>query len=40
MLRTEKEDIQVSYETLSAEKNRLQSKVAELEMEKATMEEK
>ena len=40
MLKTKKEGVQVSYETLSAEKNRLQRKVAELEMEKATTEEK
>ena len=40
MLRTERDDIQLSYGNLSAEKNRLESRVTELEMEKATTEEK
>ena len=40
MLKTEKYDLQVSYETLSAEKNQLQSRIAELEEERATTEER
>ena len=40
MLKTEKNDLQVSYETLSAEKVQLQNKVIELESKKATTEER
>ena len=40
MLKTEKNDLQVSYETLGAEKVQLQNKVIELESEKAATEEK
>ena len=40
MLKTKKNVLQVSYENLSAEKNRLRSRITELEMEKATTEEK
>ena len=39
MLKTKKNDLKVSYETLSAEKDQLQSKIAELEAQKATIEE-
>ena len=40
MLRTGRDDLQLSYGNLSAEKNKLESRVTELEMEKATIEEK
>ena len=40
MLKTEKDDLHISYETLSAKKDRLQSKIAELEIEKATTKER
>ena len=40
MLKTERDDLQVSYENLSAKKDQLQSKVVELEIEKATTEER
>ena len=40
MLKTEKDDLQLSYGNLSVGKNKLESRVAELEMEKATIEEK
>ena len=40
MLKTEKDDLQLSYGNLIAEKNRLDSKITELEMEKDTTEEK
>ena len=40
MLKTKRDDLQVSYENLSAEKNGLQSKVTELEMEESTTKEK
>ena len=40
MLKTEKNDLKVSYENLSAEKDQLQCKIAELEIEKATTEER
>ena len=40
MLKTERDHHQVSYENLSVEKNRLQRKVAELEIEKATTKKK
>ena len=40
MLKTERDDLQVSYENLSAEKDRLQSKVTELEIEKVTTRER
>ena len=40
MLKTERDDIQVSYDNLSVENNMLQSKVVELEREKATTEER
>ena len=40
MLKTEKDELKASYETLSAEKDQLQSKVVELEAHRATMEEK
>ena len=36
MLKTEKDDLQVSYENLSAEKDQLQSKIVELETKKAS----
>ena len=40
MLENEKDNLQLSYENLSEEKNKLESMVTELEMEKATGEEK
>ena len=40
MLKNEKNDLQVSYETLSAKKVQLQNRVIELELEKAAIEEK
>ena len=40
MLKTDKNDLKVSYETLSAEKDQLQSKIAKLEAQKATIEER
>ena len=40
MLKTEKDDIQWSYGNLSAGKNMLESRFIELEMEKATIDEK
>ena len=40
VLKTEKDDIQVSCETLSVEKDQLQRRIAELETEKATTEER
>ena len=40
MLKTEKYDIQVSYETLSVEKDQLLSIIVELETEKATTKER
>ena len=40
MLKIEKNDLKVSYETLSAEKDQLQRKIAELEAQKATVEER
>ena len=40
VLKTENNEIQVSYETLSVEKDQLQSIIAELEIEKATTEER
>ena len=40
VLKTKKDDIQVSYETLSVEKDQLQSIIVELETEKATTEER
>ena len=40
MLKTEKDDLQLSYGNLSEEKNKLESRVTEPEMEKATAEEK
>ena len=40
MLKSEKTDLQVSYETLSVEKVQLQNKVIELESEKAAIEER
>ena len=40
MLKSEKTDLQVSYETLSAEKVQLQNKVIELESEKDSTEER
>ena len=39
MLKSEKTDLQVSYETLSAEKVQLQNEVIELESEKVATEE-
>ena len=39
-LKTENNDLKVSYETLSAEKNQLQSNVVELEAQRATIEER
>ena len=40
MLKTEKNDLKVSHETLSAEKDQLQSKIDELEAHKATIEDR
>ena len=40
MLKSDKNDLQVSYETLSAEKVQLQNKVIKLESEKASTEER
>ena len=40
MLRTERTNLQVSYETLSSEKVQLQNKVIELESEKVATEER
>ena len=40
MLKIERDDLWVSYENLSAEQDRLQINVAELEIEKATTEER
>ena len=40
VMRTERTDLQVSYETLSLEKVQLQNKVIELESEKAATEER
>ena len=40
MLKTARDDLQVSYENLSVEKNRLQRRVTKLEMKKDTTEEK
>ena len=40
MPKTEKNGLQVSYESLGAEKVQLQNRIIELESEKAAMEEK
>ena len=40
VLKTKKDDLQVSYETLSVENDQLQSRIVELEAEKATIEER
>ena len=40
MLKTERDDLQLSYGNLSAEKSRLESRFTELKMEKDTKEEK
>ena len=40
MLKTDKNDLKVSYETLSAETDQLQSKIDDLEAQKATIEER
>ena len=40
MLKTERDDLTISYENLSAEKDSLQRKVTKLETEKATTEER
>ena len=39
-MKLENNDLKVSYETLSAEKDQLQSKVVELEAQRATIEER
>ena len=39
-MKTENNDLKVSYETLSAEKDQLQSKGVELEAQRATIEER
>ena len=39
-MKTEKTDLQVSYETLSSKKVQLQNKVIELESEKVAIEER
>ena len=39
VLKTEKYELKASYETFSAEKGQLQSRVVELEAQRATMEE-
>ena len=39
-MKYEKDNLQVSYETLSAKKTQLQKRVIELESEKATTEER
>ena len=40
MLKSKKDNLQVSYENMSAEKDQLQNKAAEFETEKATTEER
>ena len=40
MLKTKNDELHLSYGSLSEEKNKLESRVTEFEMEKATAEEK
>ena len=40
MLKTENNDLKVSYEALNAEKDQLQRKMIELEAQKVTIEER